>query len=185
MRLFSGIGFTTEVRDALGEYVRDVCRFAPGARPTPDENFHLTMRFLGETAPGEVAGLCRALDNLKGIPGFSLSLSRLGAFGRGDRALLWLGLERCEPLLSLHRSMSYELDTAGFPGDGKPFSPHVTLARDACLTAPLPEIQIGCPVPRIVIEAGGLTLFESTRVGGKLRYVPLHTVALSRPPTLT
>lgn len=98
-----------------------------GGRPTPPDNIHLTLEFLGEVA-------AERIDELGTIGGkvdaraFKLSLGQLGAFRRAGIA--WLGSLQAPPeLIDLQGRLNRALRAAGFALEDRPYSPHVTLAR--------------------------------------------------------
>ena len=68
---------------------------------------------------------------VKGIEPFAINLRGFGVFPdkRAPRTL-WTGIEGdLEVLLDLTRKIEAEVNQLGFPPEGKPFRPHLTLAR--------------------------------------------------------
>ena len=125
MRLFVGLDMPELLRDRLTA----LCGSLAGARWTPPENFHLTLRFIGETRPDVAEEVDHALAAIR-APAFSLTLSGTGTFNRGGRpSALWAGLERNEPLEHLRNKIETALQRIGLPPDRKRFQPHITLAR--------------------------------------------------------
>ena len=105
----------------------------PGARWVPPENYHLTLRFIGETPAYRAEEIDLALAGLRGR-GFSLTFTGLGVFGRGgpkgERATtLWVGVERNPQLDHLQTKIETALQRAGLEPERRRFAPHVTLAR--------------------------------------------------------
>ena len=60
---------------------------------------------------------------------FPLRISSLDVFGGNDPHVLWAGLAASPELETLHRSVKAAARSAGLSPDGKPFKPHITLAR--------------------------------------------------------
>ena len=101
----------------------------PGAKWVPPENYHLTLRFIGEVEPWRAQEVDDALAGIR-APGFDLSLRGLGIFERGGRiSALWVGAERSEGLSFLQAKVETALQRAGFEPERRRFAPHVTLAR--------------------------------------------------------
>ena len=77
----------------------DLARLARRLTPhhVPAANLHLTLVFLGQTAPAREAAYRAALAGLRAAP-FTLELDRLGCF-RGPR-VLWLGPSQIPPALT-------------------------------------------------------------------------------------
>jgi 2'-5' RNA ligase len=109
--------------------VAALCRGVEGAKWVSPAQFHVTLRFLGEVESGSPARIATALESARGTA-FSVRFAGVGRFPpRRSPRILWVGLQPEEPLLGLHSKIEARLAEAGFPGDGKAFSPHLTLAR--------------------------------------------------------
>jgi 2'-5' RNA ligase len=101
----------------------------PGARWVPPENYHLTLRFIGEVESWRAEEVDEALANIR-APGFELSLRGLGIFEKAGRiTALWVGAEKNEGLAFLQAKVETALQRAGFEPERRRFAPHVTLAR--------------------------------------------------------
>ncbi len=96
IRLFVALPLPPMVRQHLALISGGV----PGARWTSLENFHLTLRFIGEVDEGTAADVDEALLRLKARP-FSLQLAGVGVFGGDKLRQLWVGVEREPALVTL------------------------------------------------------------------------------------
>ncbi|MFN4284269.1 MAG: RNA 2',3'-cyclic phosphodiesterase [Alphaproteobacteria bacterium] len=124
-RLFVAIELPEELRERLALMQGGV----PGANWVDPDNFHVTLRFIGETAESAIADIDETLARIVAKP-FDLSLAGMDTFARGrEPTSLWVGVERAEPLMSLQKRIDQALTRAGFPTDEKRYTPHVTLAR--------------------------------------------------------
>lgn len=104
----------------------------PAARWIPRENQHVTLKFLGATAPeliADVTGACRLAASRVGPA--RIGLGKLGAFPSPRRArVLWLGLhDPAVALVALAAALEAALEPIGFAPEKRSFSPHLTLAR--------------------------------------------------------
>ena len=126
MRLFVGLELPWEVRQRMALLMG---AGIPGARWVPAENYHVTLRFIGE-APRHLADeIDHALAALK-APSFALTLAGIGTFAKGGRSQsLWLGVARSEPLERLQSKIETALQRCGLEPERRRFQPHVTLAR--------------------------------------------------------
>lgn len=125
MRLFVALDLPWEIKQALAGFAINL----PGARWVPAQNFHLTLRFIGETNRLQAEAIDLALENLRGR-GFTFSLSGAGWFEKAGRvSSLWVGVERNEALLLLQSKVETALQRAGLPPEKRRYAPHVTLAR--------------------------------------------------------
>lgn len=125
IRLFVGIELPEDIRLSLG----DLCGGVPGASWTPDENLHLTLRYIGEISEGDAHDVHDALMGVR-CPSFELSFSGVGHFSTGDEVrVLWAGVDKSDELMKLQRNIESALVRMGFPPEERRFRPHVTLAR--------------------------------------------------------
>ena len=126
MRLFVALDLPWDLRQRLAILAGTGI---PGARWVPPENYHITLRFIGET-PGYLAEeIDHALAALK-ARGFALTLAGIGTFGKAGRSTtLWVGVERTPQLDHLQNKIERALQLCGLEPERRRFQPHVTLAR--------------------------------------------------------
>ncbi|WP_135469551.1 RNA 2',3'-cyclic phosphodiesterase [Crenalkalicoccus roseus] len=125
LRLFVALPLPAEVRGRLAALSGGI----PGAKWVPPENYHLTLRFIGEVEPWRAQEVDDALATIRARP-FALSLRGLGTFERGGKiSALWVGAERTEGLAFLQGKVETALQRAGLEPERRRFAPHVTLAR--------------------------------------------------------
>lgn len=125
MRLFVALDLPWSIKQQLATLAGGV----PGARWVPADNYHLTLRFIGETQKHRAEEIDEALFALRGR-GFSLTLAGIGTFEKGGRAIsLWAGVERNPSLDHLQNKIETALQRAGCEPERRRFAPHVTLAR--------------------------------------------------------
>lgn len=126
MRLFVGL----ELPWALRQQVAALAGAGiPGARWVPPENYHLTLRFIGETPGYRAEEIDLALAGLR-ARSFSLTLAGLGTFAKGGRSsALWVGVERNPQLDHLQNKVETALQRIGLEPERRRFQPHVSLAR--------------------------------------------------------
>ncbi|HVZ78836.1 MAG TPA: RNA 2',3'-cyclic phosphodiesterase [Gemmatimonadaceae bacterium] len=131
MRLFLAISFEPAVRRALAQVAAPLRPLAPGLAWVRDEQLHLTVKFLGEQPDDVVPRLVQAVDAVAAAHApIRTALRGVGAFPNFRRArVVWMGMESDPRLELLHHDVEVACDALGFPLDGKPFRPHVTLAR--------------------------------------------------------
>ena len=159
MRLFVGLGLPWELRVRLSE----LCTGLPGARWVPAENFHLTLRFLGEVAPNQAEDIDLALAALRGRR-VALEMSGVGTVNRpGREVALWAGVARNPGLEHLQAKVETAMQRAGLAPEKRRFLPHVTLARlDNVVEAKLAtSLQANNLFRVAAVEIDHLTLFSS------------------------
>ena len=125
MRLFVGLDLPWELREQLALLAGGI----PGARWLPPENYHITLRFIGEVVAHQAEEIDHALATLR-ARGFSLSLTGVGTFEKAGRPVaLWVGVERNPQLDLLQAKIETACQRAGLDRERRRFAPHVTLAR--------------------------------------------------------
>ncbi len=123
-RLFTGIEIPSKVATQLQMLQAGL----PGARWIKRENFHITLRFIGDV-DGRVADeIIYALEQVQPLP-FSIRLNGLDVFGRSKPHSLYAGVEVNKTLSHLQSEQERIMQRIGLKPDGRKFTPHVTLAR--------------------------------------------------------
>ncbi len=125
IRLFAAITLPDDVNDELEPFASGL----PGARWSPPERRHLTLRFIGEVDGLVYQDVVGALENVLVAP-FEISLRGVGHFPpRGAPRSLWAGVSESEALRHLYRRVDRVLVEAGLEPERRKYVPHVTLAR--------------------------------------------------------
>jgi len=133
LRLFLALSVPEEVKAQLHRVQLELRETVKeGARWTPPDQFHLTLKFLGGVRRSQVEPLLGALSESSAPFGpLVLTASGLGAFPpRGKPRVLWAGVsDAAQQLPLLQRAV--ELASAAFTAEPpvNDFSGHITLAR--------------------------------------------------------
>jgi RNA 2',3'-cyclic 3'-phosphodiesterase len=180
-RLFVALEMPEVVREQLSTMLSGV----PDARWVDPENFHLTLRFIGEVDGGAAEEIAGSLSRLR-APSFNLTLEGLGYFeSRGRLRALWVGVRPEPALVALQRKIEHAVVAVGPPAEGRKFKPHVTLARFS-------KCPVAAVAPYLVTHGGirsdafpveSLVLFESKLGHGGPTYHPELEIPLMLTPT--
>lgn len=100
----------------------------PGARWIDTENYHITLRFIGDVEGHVADEIANALDRVR-RPSFSLTLSGVGAFGSKKPHSVYAAVAPSPELFALQAEIERICQRLGLPPDPRKFVPHVTLAR--------------------------------------------------------
>lgn len=100
----------------------------PLGRPTPPENLHLTLAFLGEHPEPVIEDVHYALAAIR-LPAFELRVAGLGVFGDGRLRVLHAEVAAGPPLGHLREKVAQAARGAGLRLERERYRPHVTLAR--------------------------------------------------------
>lgn len=181
-RLFLGVALDEWVRSALVSHLREALgsRELPG-RIVPPANWHLTVRFLGQTEKLQVRRLVDMLRLRDFGPPFEVLFTELGAFPRPERArVMWLGVADTEGgrrLAELAAAAESAVRAAGFAAESRPFSTHLTLSRLQAMTD-VRAVIAGVPTFGRTFPVSEIVLFRSHLGRGSARYEPLVRFAL-------
>jgi len=123
-RLFTGL----EIPRHVGESLAMMRGGLPGARWIDPENYHLTLRFIGDIDDALARDIAGLLGRVQRRP-FELRLDGLSSFGgRKPRAVV-AAATPVAPLLELQTEHERLLQRLGLEPEGRKYTPHVTLAR--------------------------------------------------------
>jgi RNA 2',3'-cyclic 3'-phosphodiesterase len=123
-RLFTGL----EIPRHIGESLAMMRGGLPGARWSDPENYHLTLRFIGDIDDALARDIASLLGGVQRRP-FALRLDGLTSFGgRKPRALV-AAATPVASLIELQAEHERLLQRLGLEPDGRKYTPHVTLAR--------------------------------------------------------
>jgi RNA 2',3'-cyclic 3'-phosphodiesterase len=123
-RLFTALEIPPEVRSAISA----VRGGLPGARWIDPENYHLTLRFIGDVDDAVAREAAFILSQIR-RESFEIKFDGLSSFGgRRPRAVVAL-VAPSRPLLELQAEHERLLRRIGLEPEGRKFTPHVTVAR--------------------------------------------------------
>ncbi|MDT7041082.1 RNA 2',3'-cyclic phosphodiesterase [Candidatus Nitronereus thalassa] len=132
LRTFLAIDLPSSLHLAIEQKQNQLKSVLPGINWVKSDNLHITLKFLGDTPESQIDDLRQIVEQaVKGTLSFVLTLRGFGAFPdkRAPRTL-WTGIESEENVLEhLAAQVEAAVVSLGFPEEGKPFRPHLTLAR--------------------------------------------------------
>jgi 2'-5' RNA ligase len=135
LRLFVALAFPEDIAARLDGLTGGV----PGADWVESDNYHLTLRFVGETPEDRAEDLAYGLMAVRAAP-FDIEFSGVGHFSTGeDVRALWAGVRKSPELEALRHKIDEACRRQGFGNEERKFHPHVTLAR--LKEAPLAKVQ--------------------------------------------
>jgi RNA 2',3'-cyclic 3'-phosphodiesterase len=100
----------------------------PGARWIDVENYHITLRFIGDVDGRTADEIVNRLDRIDREE-FQINLSGIGSFGSKKPHSVWAGVSASPELNALQGEIERICQRIGLPPDPRKFTPHVTLAR--------------------------------------------------------
>jgi RNA 2',3'-cyclic 3'-phosphodiesterase len=123
-RLFTAVEIPSEIAAALSTLRGGL----PGARWVDPENYHLTLRFIGDIDDAMARDVAFMLGQVRRQK-FELQIDGLTSFGgRKPRAVVATAAPT-RSLLELQAEHERLMQRIGFEPEGRRYTPHVTLAR--------------------------------------------------------
>jgi 2'-5' RNA ligase len=123
-RLFTAVEIPSDVALSLSMLRGGL----PGARWIDPENYHVTLRFIGdidEPTADEIAGALSRVERRS----FEMSLLGLDAFGSKRPHSVYAGVKPSAELKDLQAEHERIVQRVGLEAERRKFTPHVTLAR--------------------------------------------------------
>ena len=175
-RIFIGLQFPRTICDELKNLRGGVI----SANWVADENYHLTLRFLGECDSSLVDNVYLALTQIRTCS-FALQLQGVNHFKtKGVIKSLWVGIVKNPSLTALKTEIDTTLQNINIKKERRAFYPHVTLAK---LSAPrLSEVTFFEQMNNLYCSkkfpANYITIFESYSLKGGSTYQPFIKIPL-------
>lgn len=185
MRLFFAVNLTPEIKLGIQDAIDRFPIHSPPWRWVTSENFHITLKFLGEMEPSAVPDLASAAGRACAeIHPFTLSFSRFGAFPtmRKPRVLFYGAALGREQLKALATALDTALhDDLGIEREKRSFRSHVTVARiRKSLSQELwPLLETVPPLEGLSLEVGSISLMRSELMRSGAIYHPVKEIALA------
>lgn len=149
----------------------------------PAQNFHLTLRFLGETTHSQVLELDKKLELLSAqFKAFDIQILGTGSFGpKGNPRVIYSNIQFPDEMRILASEIEKVAVSIGFHEELKPFRPHLTLARIKNLNNRTQFLQAMNEMPQIKYQSVRVTefiLYQSILGTEGPVYKPLKTYQL-------
>ena len=175
MRIFIAIRLNNDIKSHLKNITKNLSPFFERARFSRVENYHITIRFIGEADRVEYEKIVSAVKNTAPVfDKFSITTGSPGSFKRKNKHIFYCSLENSDKLKEIHDFLNIELDKSGIVSGRVRFSPHITLAREVVLS----DDYHGIEYEARKIDVREIAVMESTRINGKLTYIPRFTLEL-------
>ena len=167
-RLFTGL----ELPRAIVEALASLRGGLPGARWIEPDNYHVTLRFIGEVNEVIAHEIASLLARVRRAP-VELRLQDLDSFGgRKPRAVVARFAPTAE-LMELQAEHERLLQRVGLDPEGRKYTPHVTLARlrESSSRQVADYLAVRAPLHVPAFTVSRFVLFSSRMGGGGGPYV--------------
>ncbi len=166
LRCFIAVRIPQQVKKALSEAIDALKKSGADVKWVPEENIHITLKFLGSTDESVVDEIRESLlGRAASYPPFSVRIAGTGYFPAGRRPrVIWVGIEDSGPLLALQKDVEKAVAVFGFAEEDRPFSPHLTIGRvrsDKRMTEMLKRLDAFKETDFGEIEVGAISVMKS------------------------
>lgn len=180
-RLFIAVDFSDEIKDRILNFQKEIRKRIYGdIKWVERENFHLTLKFLGEVSEDLIPHIEDTMIEVSNfVNPFYLFLQGFGAFPSvNNPRVLWIGVrDEVNSLKILFDLLERRLIRKGFVKEEKPFSPHLTIGRVKGREVRFLEMY-DFPEEKVFIDE--IILFESILTPQGPIYNPVFKVKLGR-----
>lgn len=179
-RCFVAVELPAPVRSALVEVQQSLRAAGPGLRFVGAEQLHVTLRFLGDCRPDQVAALRAAVAALA-VPATKLRLEGIGVFPpHGLPRVVWAGLAGdVASFVRLAAELERTAVAAGLPPETRPPHLHATLARIGPRARP-GQLRVLLRDGKVAVPALEFTPPAVTLFASELSAAGSHYTALER-----
>jgi len=182
LRAFIAIPLPAPCQQALARLQHRLRPQLPEVRWTRPESIHLTLAFLGPVPEENLEKITAVMLSVGlAFAPFALTISGVGAFPSWQHPrVVWAGLDGGPQLGALQAALTAGLVPLGYPGEERPYLPHLTLGR--CRSGVLRGAPaFGKPAEESsVLPVDRLILYESRLLAAGATHIPLITQYLGR-----
>src|SRR5262245_35001404 len=167
-RLFTGL----EIPPPIAESLSTLRGGLPGARWVDPENYHITLRFIGNIDDATARDVASLLGRVR-RRSFELRVDELKSFGgRKPRAVV-AALAPSQEVVELQAEHERLMQRVGLEPDGRKYLPHVTLARlrDSSSRQVADYLAVRAPLRSPPFQISRFVLFSSRTSAGGGPYV--------------
>lgn len=186
MRMFVAVNLTSVAKREIERLSKQLAATRLPVRWVPRENYHLTVRWLGEQPEAARPRIVDVLaDSAARAAPFDIRFGSVGAFPSPRRPrVIWIAIDAGPALRVLRDELERSLAAVGFARDGRSFRPHVTLGRAASDASPASFRSFATSTPELTIDGAvtirSLDLMRSRLLPDGAQYERLDRLNLGR-----
>lgn len=132
IRTFVAVLIAEDLKANIAKVQEQVKKLAPDVKWVTPENFHVTIKFLGNVREDALSQVFSAVNEAaEKLAPFEMSFSGLGVFPNAAKArVVWVGIDQgCDELRRLADVVDKNLARLGYPKEDRAFKAHVTIGR--------------------------------------------------------
>jgi 2'-5' RNA ligase len=185
-RLFIAVPIDERWREQLFKQCTLLQSKLPFQKWTHPEDYHITLKFLGDTSKDQIQQIRKLLENVtEVIRPFELSENGWGTFGPHTApSILWAGVGGdLSALNHLQQKVDTSMAELGFAQENRGFHPHLTIARrykgKRPLSSPIQQYLPEASEPLIEWSVKEIKLYQS-HIQKKPMYESIATFSLGQ-----
>lgn len=176
MRIFVALELPQRVKDNLARSAEQMRHFATKGNFVPQENYHLTLHFLGEVLESDLIFVQSAMDGVKDLPAPQIAVQQFTVLRGSD--VVCAKIRQNGDLTALHDKLGELLENNRFGVEHRAYRPHVTVVRKFGFELPFSEVTKGVDVFNKPFFATELVLYQSVLSKNGPHYKELYRVTL-------
>src|SRR5450756_459635 len=163
-RLFTAIPLTPRVRERVAAIGAELAAQIEGVRWVPEENLHVTLRFIGNCGESKVPGLISWMEKAANHLPLELLVGGAGGFpSQASARVVWVGAKDASgDIVKVYNILDKGADKCGFGRESRKYRSHITVGRARRKPVKIPQELVerfaGDEVPLEVTE---LVLYRS------------------------
>jgi 2'-5' RNA ligase len=182
MRTFITLEFSCEIKEKIREVQTEIRHSSLNGRFKHIDNFHLTLKFLGETRNDIVRDIKDQLrEALNEVRRLKVRFCGIGGFGTSEKTAKTIYIDAkgdIDPLKCLAGIVEEVTCSFGFKKEGR-FTPHITIAQDVSLLIPFKLLKSSLSdVFNEEVEFDRVVMMKSEQVMNKRIYTPIEAIYL-------
>jgi 2'-5' RNA ligase len=173
LRVFTAVPLDDAARRFTAAIATEASKTIEGVRWVPDENLHVTLRFIGKCSSQTVADLASTMREAARYLPATLKIGGLGGFpSEGSARVVWVGASDETGVL---QKVYNVLDEGAY---GRQYRPHITIGRAGRRPVGLTSYLIDDIASRgtVTMDVCELVMFKSLLMGSGARYSVIERV---------
>jgi RNA 2',3'-cyclic 3'-phosphodiesterase len=129
---FWAIRLSNDVKKIIFMEIDKIKPTFPFKRWVHELDYHITLTFLGSAEKEKLEVATKLVgDVVKGVKSFPLHLKGINVFGNREAPrIFWASVQKENQLFELQKRVYEVCSEVGFTLESRPYSPHITLARN-------------------------------------------------------
>ncbi|EJR39749.1 MULTISPECIES: RNA 2',3'-cyclic phosphodiesterase [Bacillus cereus group] len=158
---FVAVTLPRHIKEVLSNYKEEMKDELPFRSWVHEEDYHITLSFLGSATEEQLEGIKNGLQMLTETKELSFTLQGFSTFGLEEEPrIFWAKVSENNDLVQLQKQVHTICEENGFSLDTRPYHPHITVARK-WVGEKVFDLTNVKELPVTSFQADTITLYES------------------------